>query len=224
MSRTVAARNAQHTLNDTADKRHDAADKRDDAADRRHVATRTLNDGALAFGDADEWDAWLTEHGASVTEAWLIVAKKGHPGLTAAQAGDVAICHGWIDSHRRALDGGSFLQRYSPRRSGSPWSRVNVDRANALTVAGRMRPAGQAQIAAARADGRWGAAYAPQSTADVPPDLVEALAADPAAASVFAALGRGARYTLYLPLLKARTPVARSAALGRALSALRVEP
>ncbi|MGI5241723.1 YdeI/OmpD-associated family protein [Dactylosporangium sp. CA-139066] len=174
----------------------------------------------LAFAGIDEWDAWLGDHGGRVTEAWLIVAKKGRAGLTAAQAGDVALCHGWIDSHRRARDEGSFLQRYSPRRPGSPWSRVNVDRASALAAAGRMRPAGEAQIAAARADGRWAAAYAPQRAASAPPDLLAALAAEPAAASAFAALGRSGQYSLFLPLLKARTPAARSTALRRALSAL----
>ncbi|MER7009189.1 YdeI/OmpD-associated family protein, partial [Dactylosporangium sp. NPDC000555] len=159
---------------------------------------------SLTFAGAAEWDAWLSTR-ATAAEAWLVVAKRGHPGLTAADAGDVAICHGWIDSHRRARDAASFLQRYSPRRPGSPWSRVNVDRATTLTAAGRMRPGGLAQIAAARADGRWSTAYDPQRVAAVPPDLVAALAADPAAGQAFAALGRGQRYALFLPLLKART-------------------
>ncbi|HTJ36992.1 MAG TPA: YdeI/OmpD-associated family protein [Dactylosporangium sp.] len=179
-----------------------------------------LSNGRLVFADVDEWDAWLAAHGGSVTEAWLVVAKRGRPGLTAAQAGDVAICHGWIDSRRRSLDDVSFLQRYSPRRPGSPWSLVNVERAEALTTAGRMRPAGSAQIAAARADGRWAAAYAPQRTASTPPDLAAALAGDPTAASAFAALGRGGQYALFLPLLKARTPASRATALRRALTTL----
>ena len=77
----------------------------------------------MSFADVDEWDRWLAEHAETRTEAWLKVAKRGQSGLTASEAGDVAICHGWIDSHRRGLDATHFLQRYSPRRAGSPWSR-----------------------------------------------------------------------------------------------------
>jgi uncharacterized protein YdeI (YjbR/CyaY-like superfamily) len=176
---------------------------------------------ALTFADAGEFDAWLCGAGATGREAWLVVARKGHPGLTADEAGDVAIGHGWIDSHRKGLNTTQFLQRYSPRRRGSPWSRVNVERAEALAREGRMRAGGRAQIAAAKADGRWAAAYERQSTAEVPPSLAGALAADPAAAVAFAALSRSARYALFLPLLKARTAATRASALRRALADLR---
>jgi uncharacterized protein YdeI (YjbR/CyaY-like superfamily) len=140
--------------------------------------------------------------------------------MTAAEAGDVAICHGWIDSHRRGLDERHFLQRYSPRRPGSPWSRVNVERATALEAAGRMRPAGRAQVEAAKADGRWAAAYAPQRAAGVPDDLAAALAGNDRARAAFGSLSRSERYVLFLPLLKARTPEARATALQRAMVAL----
>jgi uncharacterized protein YdeI (YjbR/CyaY-like superfamily) len=175
----------------------------------------------LYFDDADAWDQWLTEHGQTRRAAWLAIAKKGSGGMDAAEAGDVAICHGWIDGHRRGLDATHFAQRYSPRRPGSPWSRVNVERVEALDAAGRMRPGGLAQVAAAKADGRWDAAYASQRTAEVPVDLAEALARDAKARAAFEALGRSDRYGLFLPILKARTPAARERAVARALATLR---
>jgi uncharacterized protein YdeI (YjbR/CyaY-like superfamily) len=172
--------------------------------------------------DADEFDRWLAEHAQTRPEVWLRIAKKGSgvPGVTAAEAGDVAICHGWIDSNRRALDDTHFLQRYSPRRPGSPWSRVNVERVEALEAAGRMRTAGRAQMAAAKADGRWEAAYESQRTAAVPDDLTAALTGNDRARAAFEALGRSERYATYLPLLKARTPAARAKALRRAIATL----
>ena len=177
----------------------------------------------IAFRDADEWESWLAAHAASETEVWLKIAKKGsgQASVTAAEADEVAICHGWIDSHRKSLDETHFLQRFSPRRRGSPWSRINVDRAEALIAAGRMRPAGLAEIEAARADGRWDAAYAPQRTATVPPDLVDALARDEPARVSFESLNRTDRYAVILPLLKARGPAAREAQLRRVLDELR---
>ncbi|MER7334476.1 MULTISPECIES: YdeI/OmpD-associated family protein [unclassified Micromonospora] len=183
-------------------------------------------DETIHCADIDEWDRWLAEHGATRTAAWLTIAKKGSGavGMTADQAGDVAICHGWIDSHRRRLDETHFLQRYSPRRPGSPWSRVNVDRVAALEAAGRMRPAGRAQVEAAKADGRWVTAYAPQRSAAVPEELVAALADRDRAREAFEALSRSDRYGIFLPLLKARTPAGRAGALRRALATLEATP
>jgi uncharacterized protein YdeI (YjbR/CyaY-like superfamily) len=176
----------------------------------------------LDFADPGAWDRWLAEHGASRSAVWLKIAKKGSgpAGITAAGAGDVAIAHGWIDGHRRGLDGSAFLQRYSPRRPGSPWSRVNVERVEALEAAGRMRSGGRAQVEAAKADGRWAAAYQSQRTATVPDDLTAALEADDRARAAFEALGRSERYAVFLPLLKARTPEARARALRRGLDSL----
>lgn len=185
------------------------------------TATPTVNSAAgMTFADTDAFDAWLAENAAAEREVWVAVARKGTPGLTAAAAGDVAICHGWIDSHRRRLDGKRFLQRYSPRRAGSPWSQVNVDRVAALEAAGRMRAGGHAEVAAARADGRWAAAYAPQRSAPAPDDLLAELRANPTAHAAFDGLGRSERYAVFLPMLKARTPAARSVALRRAVALL----
>ncbi|TYK44969.1 YdeI/OmpD-associated family protein [Actinomadura decatromicini] len=177
---------------------------------------------ALHFADAAEWEAWLARHHDAGAGVWLTIAKKGAPvaSLTIADALDVALCYGWIDSHRRSRDEHSYLQRYSRRRKGSPWSAKNVAKAEALIAAGRMRPPGLAEIDAARADGRWDAAYAAQRDVSVPPDLAEALAARPGAAARFDALDKTARYLLILPLLKARTPAGRKARLDRAISDL----
>ncbi|GIH96365.1 YdeI family protein [Planobispora siamensis] len=176
----------------------------------------------MHFTDAAQWESWLAAHHRDEGGAWLVIAKKDSPvaAITIEQALEVALCYGWIDSHRRALDEHRFLQRYSRRRRGSAWSRVNVERAEALTAAGRMRPPGLAQIAAARADGRWAAAYSAQREATVPPDLARALAHCPQAAARFEALGRTGRYRIILPLLKARTPAGRAARLDKAISGL----
>ena len=177
----------------------------------------------LDLPDAAAWDAWLETHLHQETEAWLRIAKRnsGLATITIGDAGDVAICHGWIDGHRKGLDDVSFLQRYSRRRPSSSWSQVNVARVEALAAAGRMRPGGIAEVEAAKADGRWAAAYEPQRTAEVPPDLAAALAADPVAAASFERLGRSGRYALILPVLKARTPAARATQVARAVAGLR---
>lgn len=176
----------------------------------------------MHFQDAAAWEAWLTAHHDSEDGVWLKIAKKGAPvdSLRIGDALDVALCHGWIDSQRKGLDEHFYLQRYSRRRKGSPWSRVNVERAEALIAAGRMRPAGHAEIDAARADGRWTAAYVRQRDAAVPPDLAAALAARPEAAARFEKLGKTDRYLLILPLLKARTPAGRTARLNKAIESL----
>jgi uncharacterized protein YdeI (YjbR/CyaY-like superfamily) len=102
---------------------------------------------------AAEWESWLAAHHAKRDGVWLRIAKKGSGKLsmTAAEAGDVALCYGWIDGHRKSHDATYFLQKYTPRRRGSSWSRLNVERAEALIAAGRMRPAGLAEIEAAKA-------------------------------------------------------------------------
>lgn len=176
----------------------------------------------LEFPDAAAWEAWLAGHHAEATEAWLRIAKRGSGIATVptAEALDVALCWGWIDGQRESLDDLSFQQRYCPRRPRSSWSQVNQALVEALTAAGRMRPPGLAEVAAAQADGRWAAAYASQRTAEVPPDLAAALAANPRAAATFAALGRSERYQVILALLKTRTEAGRTSALTRSIERL----
>ncbi|MFO6453504.1 MULTISPECIES: YdeI/OmpD-associated family protein [unclassified Aeromicrobium] len=177
----------------------------------------------LEFADVQAWDAWLAEHHDTATEAWLRIRRKHAdlPLITIGDALDGALCHGWIDGLRRSLDDVSFLQRYSPRRRTTAWSQVNVAKAEALEAAGRMRPGGLASLEAARADGRWAAAYAPQSAGEVPPDLRAALAEAPGAAAVFDRLSRTEQYDLVLPLLKARSPESRARHVAAVVDRLR---
>ena len=180
-------------------------------------------DVVLDLPDGPAWEAWLEEHHATAPEAWLRIAKKGSglASLSIGEALDGALCFGWIDGQRRGLDDASFLQKYCPRRARSTWSQVNVEKVARLTAEGRMRAAGQAEVDAARADGRWDAAYERQSTATVPDDLAAALAADPVAAAAFEALGRSERYVVMLPVLRATSPSARARQVARALVQLR---
>lgn len=176
----------------------------------------------VAFTDAGGWESWLAQNHDAAPGAWLKIAKKGSgkTSLTVAEALDIALCYGWIDSQRKGLDDDHYLQRYSPRRPGSPWSRVNVDKAEALIASGRMREPGLAAIRAAKADGRWEAAYASQRTATVPDDLAAALARDEHVRERFERLGRTERYALLLRLMKARTPRRRALELERILASL----
>ncbi|MBA4606888.1 YdeI/OmpD-associated family protein [Aeromicrobium sp. Marseille-Q0843] len=180
----------------------------------------------LEFADAGAWDDWLEQHHATAPEAWLRIRRKNADValLTIGDALDGALCHGWIDGLRRSLDAVSFLQRSSPRRARSPWSQVNVAKVEALEAAGRMRPGGLEQVAAARADGRWDAAYVRQAEAQVPPDLAAALTAAPLAAEAFEGLGLTARYAIVLPVLKARTPAARARLVQRSVAQLSARP
>jgi uncharacterized protein YdeI (YjbR/CyaY-like superfamily) len=166
------------------------------------------NNDALAFPDRAIWSEWLQDHASISDGVWLRIGKKGTklPLMGIEDAGDEAICFGWIDSHRKGLDKDSFLQRYSPRRSKSPWSKKNVDRAEALIVAGRMRPAGFAEIEAAKRDGRWEIAYVPQKDFQVPQDVEDAFEIHPRARAAFDLLGKSKQYLLLLPIIKETKP------------------
>lgn len=176
----------------------------------------------ITCADADEWESWLAANHAKAGEVWVLIAKKGAPdkSVTITETLDGALCYGWIDSHRRRYDVHHYLQRYSPRRPRSPWSEVNVAKAEALIAAGRMRPAGLAVIAAAITDGRWSNAYERQRTADTPADLAAALAAAPDARAVYDALGRSDQYRVFLPILEA-SAAARGARITQVIAALR---
>ena len=121
----------------------------------------------VAFADAARWESWLAEHHGRETGVRVKIAKKGSgkASVTLAKIPDVALCFGWIDSRRKAYDEDHYLQRYSPRRPNSCWSRVNVVKAEALIAAGRMREPGLAAILSAKADGRWDGAYRSQRNA-----------------------------------------------------------
>ena len=148
-----------------------------------------------SFRTEAAFSAWMAANHARETELWLKIHKKGSglPTVTNAQALDVALCWGWIDGIRKSFDERSFLQRYTPRRARSIWSQINRDHVARLTAAGRMTPHGQWQVDAAKADGRWAAAYAPirsASAATIPEDLRAAIEANARARKTFRTLGR----------------------------------
>ncbi|MDW4907094.1 YdeI/OmpD-associated family protein [Streptomyces sp. ADMS] len=152
----------------------------------------------VAFESAAAFETWLGDNHAVSPGIWLKLRKKG-PGIVAldyAQALDVALCYGWIDGQKAKLDDAWWLQRFTPRRPRSKWSKINRDKVAALIEQGRMRPPGLAEIDRAKADGRWEAAYDSARTATVPDDLAAALAADPAAAAFFETLDRQNRYAI----------------------------
>ncbi|MBO0744922.1 MAG: YdeI/OmpD-associated family protein [Candidatus Dormibacteraeota bacterium] len=169
-----------------------------------------------------EWGSWLAAHWQQPGGVWLQIGRRGSgvASLTAGEALDVALCYGWIGGTRRRLDGDHFLQWYAPRTPRSTWSKVNVDRVEALIAAGRMRPPGLAQVEAARADGRWAAAYPSQRHATVPSDLLDALDYDHRARAAFESLAPSARYAVMLPVLRARTSEQRARRARVAVSRL----
>jgi uncharacterized protein YdeI (YjbR/CyaY-like superfamily) len=176
----------------------------------------------VLFHDAAAWETWLDEHHASSRGAWLRLAKKGSglASVTYAEALDVALCYGWIDGQKKAYDEVSWLQKFTPRGRRSVWSRINRDKVAALTEAGRMRPAGVAAVEAARADGRWDAAYDPPSTATVPDDLAAALEANPQAAAFFATLNGANRYAILWRIQTAKRPETRARTIAKMVGML----
>ena len=168
-----------------------------------------------AFKSEAVFEAWMRANHARETEIWVRIYKKdsGKPTVTTLQALDVALCWGWIDGIRKSLDEESFLQRYTPRRTRSIWSQVNRDNVARLTKAGRMTPHGQAQIDAAKADGRWDAAYAPMRSASketVPEDLRKAIQASPRARKMFQTLSRANLFALAFRTNNMKTPAGRA--------------
>jgi uncharacterized protein YdeI (YjbR/CyaY-like superfamily) len=168
-----------------------------------------------SFRTEAAFEAWLAANHARETEVWLRIHKKGSgvPTVTYAQALDVALCWGWIDGIRKAFDECSFLQRLTPRRARSVWSQINRDHVARLTAAGRMTPHGQRHVDAAKADGRWDAAYAPMRSATratVPEDLRAAIEANPQAHATFRTLGRQNLFALAFRTNNLRTPAGRA--------------
>jgi len=168
-----------------------------------------------AFKSEAAFETWLRANHARETEIWLRIYKKGagKPTVTHAQALDVALCWGWIDGIRKTFDEESFLQRFTPRRGRSIWSQINREHVGRLTAAKRMRPPGQRQVDAAKADGRWAAAYAPiraATKASIPDDLRAAIDADPRARKTFQALGRVNLFALAFRTNNMKTPAGRA--------------
>jgi uncharacterized protein YdeI (YjbR/CyaY-like superfamily) len=171
------------------------------------------DDGAvLSVPSAAAWRQWLeAEHAASVG-VWLKIARKGgaEAGISYPEALDEALCFGWIDGQKRGLDTSHWLQRFGPRRPGSRWSKINTEHAERLIAERRMRPAGQREVDAARADGRWEAAYSGQRASQVPADLAAALEANPEAAAFFATISGANRYAILYRIGVVKRPETRA--------------
>ena len=167
----------------------------------------------LTVADVAAFRTWLGRHHADPAGVWVVLAKKGTTeptSLTYDQAVEEALCHGWIDGQRRSRDERVFIQRFTPRRSRSPWSERNVGIIDRLIADDRMHPAGMAEVARAKDDGRWEAAYSGQGAITVPDDLAAALAAEPRAAAMFEILTSQNRYSVLLRIDQAKRADTRS--------------
>lgn len=166
----------------------------------------------LSFESAEAFEAWLSDQHATSAGIWLKLRRKGAGivSLDYAQALEVALCYGWIDGQKGTFDEEHWLQRLTPRRPSSRWSKINRDKAEALIAQGRMRPAGLAEVERAQADGRWQAAYDGARTSSVPDDLVAALAANRAAAEFFERLDRQNRFAILYRIQDAKRPATRA--------------
>ena len=164
------------------------------------------------FKSARAFETWLKKHHATSDGLWLQIAKKGAdaPSVTYPEAVEIALCWGWIDGQKKGLDDQHFLQRFTPRRARSIWSKINIGKVAALIDAGRMQPAGQAQIDAAKADGRWDKAYDGARTSTVPDDLQAALDASPQAKAFFATINASNRYAVLWRVQTAVKPQTRA--------------
>jgi uncharacterized protein YdeI (YjbR/CyaY-like superfamily) len=152
----------------------------------------------ILFKSAKAFEAWLKKHHAAADGLWLKIAKRGakETSVTYPEAVEIALCWGWIDGQKKGLDDQHFLQRFTPRRARSIWSKINVAKAAALIEAGRMQAPGYAQIEAAQADGRWSRAYDGARSSTVPEDLLAALEAEPKAKAFFATIDAANRYAV----------------------------
>jgi uncharacterized protein YdeI (YjbR/CyaY-like superfamily) len=171
---------------------------------------------AIAFASAREWEEWLEANHDTAAGVWVKIAKKG-TGIESVRYPEVlesALCFGWIDARREALDDRWFLQRFTPRQPRSRWSTINRDKVAQLTAAGRMRPAGLAEIERAKGDGRWDAAYEGQRRMAVPDDLQRELDARPRAKAFFAELSSQNRYAILYRLNDAKKPETRARRLA----------
>ena len=187
------------------------------------VVDETLADlPVLLFESPREWESWLDAHYAQPRGVWLKLAKKGAPvpSVSYADALDAALCYGWIDAQKKSYDSTFWLQKFTPRRSRSVWSRVNTDNVMRLIEAGKMTPAGQREVDAARRDGRWDAAYEPQSNLTLPDDFQAELDRHPQAKEFFDTLNKVNRYAIHHRIATAKKPETRQARIDKFIAML----
>ncbi len=165
----------------------------------------------LPFATARKWQQWLSRHHGQTDGVWLQFFKKdsGTRTITYAEALDEALCYGWIDGQKKPCDEASWLQKFTPRRTGSNWSAINVGHAERLIKEGRMQESGMQQVEAAKKDGRWQQAYDGQHSASMPEDFLSALAKDKKAAAFFATLNKANLYSIAYRLQTAKKPETR---------------
>lgn len=178
----------------------------------------TKEESILDFSEVAEWSAWLTSNYGRSQGVLLRIAKKGKGAgnaLTYAEALDVALAWGWIDSQKRALDDDAWLQRFGPRKTNSPWSKINRGKAEALIKAGAMEAPGLAEVERAKRDGRWERAYDGARSASVPADLAAALARSKRARAFFETLDSANRYAILYRVQTAKTSETRAARIER---------
>lgn len=176
----------------------------------------------LPFRSQAAWEAWLSRQHATSEGLWLKLAKKdsGIPSVTYPEAVESALCFGWIDGQKMPFDGTYWLQRFTPRRARSKWSKINCDKIDDLAKAGRLRPAGLREVEAAKRDGRWENAYGSQRTITIPPDFQAELDKRPRAKKRFAELSASNRYAILYRLHDAKRPETRSRRLKEMIQRL----
>jgi uncharacterized protein YdeI (YjbR/CyaY-like superfamily) len=188
-----------------------------DASQGSRAEHMTIELPELLVDDSAGWRAWLERSHDEHQGVWLVLHKKGGTTttLTYDQALDEALCFGWVDGQKGKRDEHSYRQRFTPRRRASPWSARNVGHVTRLIEARRMRPAGLAAVEAAKADGRWSAAYQGQAAAQLPPDLAAALATNPAARATYERLTSANRYAIIYRLNTVKSAETRSRKLAQ---------
>ena len=174
------------------------------------------------FETPEQLHAWLRVNHTSQAELWVHIFKKatGQPSVTWDDCVVAALCWGWIDGQRKALDDTAFLQRLTPRRARSGWSQKNVEHAERLIAQGHMQATGLAQVEAARSNGRWATAYAGSATMVMPEDFLAALQQDPAAHAFYATLKRQGQFAIYYRLQSAKRPETRQKRMAEFLAKL----
>lgn len=179
----------------------------------------------IAFENQQAWESWLAAHHTESKGLWLKIAKKGTGVSTAqyAEALESALCYGWIDGQKASFDETYWLQKFTPRRPKSVWSKINRQKAEALIASGRMQPAGMEQVEWAKADGRWDAAYDSQSTSTVPDDLQQALDENPVAKAFFETLNSTNRYAILYRIQTAKKAETRAARIKKFIEMLAKE-
>lgn len=176
----------------------------------------------ITFRKPEEFEAWLSSHHTESDGVWLKIFKKAadEKGITRNEALDEALCYGWIDGQAKKLDEEAYLQKFTPRRRGSLWSKRNTEHIERLTNMGRMKPSGIREVEKAKADGRWEKAYDPPSEMTIPEDFMEELSRVPKAKKFFESLNKTNKYAISWRLQTAKKPETRQRRMKKILDML----